>query len=40
MTATRIIAGVALIVAVGLGLHLARAQQPGFNRFDLQRLVK
>ena len=37
MTATRIIAGVALIVAVGLGLHLALAQQPGFNRFDLQR---
>ena len=37
MTATRIIAGVALIVAVGLGLHLALAQQPGFNRLNLQR---
>jgi quercetin dioxygenase-like cupin family protein len=37
MTATRIIARVALIVAFGLGLHLALAQQPGFNRFDLQR---
>ena len=37
MTATRIIAGIALIVAVGLGLDVALAQQPGFNRFDLQR---
>jgi len=29
--------GVILILAVGLALHAARAQQPGFNRFDLQR---
>ena len=26
-----------LIVASGLALHLARAQQPGINRIDLQR---
>ena len=25
------------IVAIGVALHVARAQQPGFNRFDLQR---
>ena len=37
MKTTGIIAGVALIGAIGLTLHVALAQQPGFNRFDLQR---
>ena len=37
MKVIRIVAIAAPIVAVGLALHVARAQQPGFNRFDLQR---
>jgi quercetin dioxygenase-like cupin family protein len=37
MKTTGVIAGVILILAAGLSLHAARAQQPGFNRFDLQR---
>ena len=37
MKATGIMARVALIAAIGLGLHVALAQQPGFNRLDLQR---
>jgi quercetin dioxygenase-like cupin family protein len=37
MKPTGIVAGVALTVVVGLALHMALAQQPGFNRFDLQR---
>jgi quercetin dioxygenase-like cupin family protein len=37
MKATGIMAVAVLIVASGLALHAARAQQPGFNRFDLQR---
>ncbi|MGB7922797.1 MAG: hypothetical protein WCF57_06080 [Pyrinomonadaceae bacterium] len=28
---------VLLIVAIGLALHVARAQQPGIKRTDLQR---
>jgi quercetin dioxygenase-like cupin family protein len=36
-TATRMIAAAALIVAIGLGLHVARAQQPASKRTDLQR---
>ena len=34
---TRIITVAALIVASGLALHVARAQQPGIKRTDLQR---
>jgi quercetin dioxygenase-like cupin family protein len=37
MKATRIIAVAVLIVGIGLALHVARAQQPGTNRTDLQR---
>ena len=37
MKATGIMAVAVPIVAIGLALHVARAQQPGFNRFDLQR---
>ena len=37
MTTTRIIAAAVLIVGSGLALHVARAQQPGLNRADLQR---
>jgi quercetin dioxygenase-like cupin family protein len=37
MKTTRILAVVLLIVASGLGLHVARAQQPGTKRTDLQR---
>jgi quercetin dioxygenase-like cupin family protein len=37
MKAARVVAGVALMVAVDLALHMALAQQLGFNRFDLQR---
>jgi quercetin dioxygenase-like cupin family protein len=36
MKRTGVIARIALVAAVGLGLHAAWAQQ-GFNRFDLQR---
>jgi quercetin dioxygenase-like cupin family protein len=36
MKAIRIMA-VVLIGTIGLTLHAAQAQQPGFNRFDLQR---
>ena len=34
---TRIITVAALIAASGLALHVARAQQPGIKRTDLQR---
>jgi quercetin dioxygenase-like cupin family protein len=37
MKATRIMAVAVLIVAICLALHVARAQQPGINRIDLQR---
>ena len=37
MKATRIMAVTVLIVGIGLALHVARAQQPGTNRTDLQR---
>ena len=37
MKATGTIATALLIVATGFALHVAQAQQPGFNRFDLQR---
>jgi quercetin dioxygenase-like cupin family protein len=37
MKTTRIMAVAVLIVAIGLALHVARAQQPGINRIDLQR---
>ena len=37
MKATRIMAVAVLIVGIGLALHVARAQQPGTNRTDLQR---
>lgn len=32
-----IMAAAVLIIAMALAPHVARAQQPGFNRFDLQR---
>ena len=37
MKTTRIMALVVLIVGSGLALHVARAQQPGVTRNDLQR---
>ena len=37
MKTTHIIAVAALIAAGGLALHVARAQQPGIKRTDLQR---
>lgn len=37
MKTTRIIALAMLIVGGGLALHVARAQQPGIKRTDLQR---
>lgn len=37
MTTTRIMAVAVLIVGSGLALHVARAQQPGLTRTDLQR---
>ena len=37
MKTTRIMALAALIVGGGLALHMARAQQPGIRRTDLQR---
>ena len=37
MNTTRIMAVAALIVASGLTLYVARAQQPGIKRTDLQR---
>jgi len=37
MKTTHIIAVAALITAGGLALHVARAQQPGIKRTDLQR---
>ena len=37
MKTTRIMAVAALIVGSGLALHVARAQQPGVTRNDLQR---
>jgi quercetin dioxygenase-like cupin family protein len=37
MKATGITGAALLIVAIGLASHVAWAQQPGFNRFDLQR---
>lgn len=37
MTTTRLIALAVLIVGSGLALHVARAQQPGIKRTDLQR---
>ena len=37
MKTTRIIALAVLIVGSGLALHVARAQQPGVTRNDLQR---
>jgi hypothetical protein len=37
MNTTRILAVAVLIVASGLALHVARAQQPGITRTDLQR---
>ena len=37
MKTTRIITVAALIAASGLALHVARAQQPGIKRTDLQR---
>ena len=37
MNTTRILAVAVLIVGSGLALHVARAQQPGITRTDLQR---
>ena len=37
MKTTRIMAVAVLMVASGLALHVARAQQPGIKRTDLQR---
>ena len=37
MNTTRILAVAVLMVASGLALHAARAQQPGIKRTDLQR---
>ena len=37
MKTTRTIALAALIVGAGVALHVARAQQPGIRRTDLQR---
>lgn len=37
MKPTRIMAVAVLMVASGLTLHVARAQQPGIKRIDLQR---
>ena len=37
MKTTRIMAVAVLIVVSGLALHVARAQQPGIKRIDLQR---
>ena len=37
MKTTRTIALAALIVGTGVALHVARAQQPGIRRTDLQR---
>ena len=37
MKTTRIMAVAVLIVGSGLALHVARAQQPGIKRTDLQR---
>jgi len=37
MRTTRIMAVAVLIAAIGLALHVARAQQPGITRTDLQR---
>ena len=37
MKMTRIVAVAVLIVGSGLALHVARAQQPGIKRTDLQR---
>ena len=37
MKTTGIVTGALLIGVIGLVLHVAEAQQPGFNRFDLQR---
>jgi quercetin dioxygenase-like cupin family protein len=37
MNTTRILAVAVLMVASGLALHAARAQQPGITRTDLQR---
>ena len=37
MKATRIVVVAAVIVASGLVLHVARAQQAGITRIDLQR---
>ena len=37
MNTTRIMAVAVLIVGSGLALHVARAQQPGLKRTDLQR---
>jgi hypothetical protein len=37
MKATRMAVVVGIIVASGLGLHMARAQQAGTRRIDLQR---
>jgi quercetin dioxygenase-like cupin family protein len=37
MKTARIVAVAALIVGSGLALHVARAQQPGVKRTDLQR---
>ena len=37
MKTTGIVTGALLIGVIGLVLHVAEAQQPGFNRFDLQQ---
>ena len=37
MSTTRVMAVAALIVATGLALHMAQAQQSGTRRIDLQR---
>jgi len=37
MKTTRIIAVAVLIVGTGLALHVAKGQQPGFSRTDLQQ---
>jgi hypothetical protein len=37
MNTTRILAVAVLIVGSALALHVARAQQPGITRTDLQR---